>query len=688
MNRRDFLKTAGAPALLAMAQPTLIAGTAETSKVTSRFVPTTNIRDYLSREALRITRNALANPPSASEWKQIERIRRAQFLEMMGLAHLPELQQHPPVKVTVTGVIERPGYRIEKLHYESLPGLHVTANLYVPSNIGGPAPGVLYVCGHASNQKVHYQAHPRRFAQLGFVCLIVETIQLGEVAGYHHGCYREGWFHWYSLGYTPAGVELLNGIRGLDLLAQRPEVDPDRLGVTGISGGGATSWWLAAADSRVKVAAPVCGTATLYSHIHDRTIDGHCDCMWWVNTYGWDLADVGALVAPRPLLIASADRDGIFTLESIRMVHAQLGKFYRKLGAPQNLKLVITPGGHSYHQISRTAIFSWFARHLQNRDVPPDQIGDIDDSPEKSESADTLRVYVSGPPADNRVATIHQTFVPLPAPPRIQSRADLEKERHHVVSELREKTFRAFPQKAPPLDVQIEFEYEDGNECGFRFAFTSEDGWRLHGKLWRPKNLSSPMPILMAPRMAGEGRTDTRSFLNSIPFECARVEFEPRGTGETAWGDELNWHIRRAAAWTGRTVASMRVWDTLRALAAIRTIREAGQEPISLAAREDAAAYVAYAALLDGQIQNLFLQSPPATQNAPSQKDGRGPAIEMLYCLRVTDLPIVVGLLFPTRVVLGGDVPDSYNWAKDLYSGLGGADRFQPLRDLRQWKSA
>jgi hypothetical protein len=148
------------------------------------------------------------------------------------------LEGRPPVPVTVTGVVERPAYRIEKLFYESLPGLFVTANLYIPRDLSEPAPAVLYVCGHAENQKHWYQAHPRRFAEMGFVCLIAETIQLGEVRGYHHGCYSEGWFHWVSRGYTPAGVEAANGIRALDLLAARSDVDAGRLGVTGISGAG------------------------------------------------------------------------------------------------------------------------------------------------------------------------------------------------------------------------------------------------------------------------------------------------------------------------------------------------------------------------------------------------------------------------------------------------------------------
>lgn len=654
----------------------------------SRFVPTTNIRDYLSRQAHNITRNALADLSGTRAWKRLENARRKQFLEMMGLADIPALDEHLPVSVTVTGVVERSGYRIEKLHFESIPGLHVTANLYVPANIERRAPGVLYVCGHAANQKVHYQAHPRRFAQLGFVCLIVETIQLGEATGYHHGCYREGWFHWYSLGYTPAGIELLNGIRALDLLSQRPEVDPNRLGVTGISGGGAASWWIAAGDPRVKAAAPVCGTATLYSHIHDRTIDGHCDCMWWINTYRWDLADVGALVAPRPLLIASADRDGIFTIESIRTVHAQLARLYRKLGAPQNLMLVETPGGHSYHQLSRTAIFSWFMSHLQGQRIPPDRIGDIDDSPEHQESLETLRVYVSRPPPGNRVPTIHENFVAPAKPPQILSPDDLRSGRSRVVSQLRAKTFGAFPRTSPELDLQIEFEYEDGNERGFRFAFTSEEGWRLHGRSWSPKNIETPMPVLVAPRLAGERRNDTRSFLSTIEFNGARIEFEPRGTGETEWGEELNWHVRRASAWTGRTIASMRVWDTLRALEAVRSMPGIRGGQVSLAGRGEGAAFVLYAALLDSGLENVFLQSPPQTQNAPSQKDGRGPAIEMLYCLRITDLAHVTAMLFPTRVILAGDIPDSYAWAQEVYERLGAPEKFQRVRDFKQWKGS
>ncbi|MBL9127964.1 MAG: prolyl oligopeptidase family serine peptidase, partial [Verrucomicrobiales bacterium] len=514
-----------------------------------------------------------------------------------------------------------------------------------------------------------------------------ETIQLGEIEGYHHGCYREGWWHWYSRGYSPAGIETLNGIRGLDLLAHRSEVDPERLGVTGISGGGATTWWIAAADERVRAAAPVCGTATVFSHVHDRTIDGHCDCMWWTNTYRWDLADVGALVAPRPLLIASADQDGIFTIESIRQVHRQVAGVYRKLGAADHVRLVETPGGHSYHERSRTEIFSWFARHLQGREIPASEIGDIDDRPERRETVEALRVFAAGAPEGAVTARIHD--VVFDPPPRIDSAdpASLTHHRERVVASLRERTFGAFPENPPPLDLQREYAFDE-DAAGCRFGFTSERGWRLHGQLLYRKPLEFPAPALVAPRLPGEGRWDTRGFLLRLREPWARIAVEPRGVGDTAWGDDLQWHLRRAAAWTGRTLASMRVWDVLRALRATRELPEVDPDQISLAGRGEMAAVVLYAALLDGRIRRVFLENPPATQNVPGEKDGRGPTLEMLNCLRIADLPQVAALLWPTQLVWIGDVPAAYEETEAVYRRLGAPGSFQRVRDLGEWKSS
>jgi hypothetical protein len=130
----------------------------------------------------------------------------------------------------------------------------------------------------------------------------------------------------------------------------------------------------------------------------------------------------------------------------------------------------------------------------------------------------------------------------------------------------------------------------------------------------------------------------------------------------------------------------MRVWDTLRALEAVRSLPGVDGTQISLAARGEMAAVALYAALLDGNIRTLILESPPATQNAPSRPDGRGDAIEMLNCLRITDLPQVAGLLYPAELVFVGDCPETYAWAEQVYSRLGAPSsihRVDSLADLR-----
>ena len=604
---------------------------------------------------------------------------------MMGLTDLPVPKHRSAVAYEITGVIDRASYRIEKLHYESLPNLHVTANLYLPKGPIGAArlPGVLYVCGHIEHQKVHYQGHAKRFAELGFPTLIAETVQLGEVAGYHHGCYREGWFHWYSRGYSPAAIELLNGIRGLDLLAARPEVDADRLGVTGISGGGATTWWIAAADERVKVCSPVCGTATLESHIYDRVIDGHCDCMWWVNTALWDLADIGALIAPRPLLIASANQDGIFPIDSIRKVYSQLQKLYATLGRAENLRLVETPGGHSYHERSRTAIFSWFLKHLMGKDVPAAQIGDIETDAAKLESVEKLKVYATSGPARNRAPTIHDEFIKVAAPPAVFAPADVERVRAQILEKLRAYTFNHFPRTPPPVAVEEEYALDGG--IGTRFAFTSEDGWRLHGLRRNPRDMKGTAPAVVVLRSPGEERNDSDTFAGAIRAPWIKLVVEARGTGDTSWGEDLNWHVRRAAAWTGRTIASMRVWDALRSLEAARMLPGVDDAQLAIAARGEMGAVALYAALLDGRLKTVLLESPPASQDAASQPNGKGPAIEMLNCLRYTDLPQVAGLLYPAEVVISGEFPASYAWAADVYKRLGRSAGFRRVKAISDW---
>ena len=220
----------------------------------------TAIHKYLVAETERLSKSPLAGAATKADWDAKRPELKRQFLDMLGLWPVPE---KTPLKATATGTLERGDVVIENVHFQSKPGLYVTGNLYrpkaSPDRKGGEAlrklPAILYVCGHSGRDrdgnKVAFQDHGLWFASNGYICLIVDTLQLGEIAGKHHGTYNLDRFWWQSRGYTPAGVECWNGIRAIDYLISRPDVDPEKIGVTGISGGGATTVWMAAADDRV-----------------------------------------------------------------------------------------------------------------------------------------------------------------------------------------------------------------------------------------------------------------------------------------------------------------------------------------------------------------------------------------------------------------------------------------------------
>src|SRR5262249_49942040 len=145
----------------------------------------------------------------------------------------------------------------------------------------------------------------------------------------------------------------------LDYLTSRPDVDADRLAVTGISGGGASTVWIAAADERVKCAVPVSGMSDLGRYVSHQGINGPCDCMFLINTYRWEWTTIAALIAPRPMLFANSDNDRIFPMDGNRRIIAQLRQVYKLDGKPDLVDDYVSKGGHDYRPDLRLAIFKW-----------------------------------------------------------------------------------------------------------------------------------------------------------------------------------------------------------------------------------------------------------------------------------------------------------------------------------------
>jgi dienelactone hydrolase len=606
------------------------------------------IQNYLAAEANRIHATFTNDTPSRADWEARRPAYREEYLHMLGLWPLPE---RTPLQAAVTGTIAGDGYVVDLMHYQSRLRLYVTGNLYRPakSQPGERLPAVFYVCGHSyqgrAGNKTAYQSHGIWFARHGYVCLVVDSLQLGEIPGVHHGTYRENRWWWHSRGYTPAGVECWNGVRGIDYLISRPDVDPERIAVTGISGGGAATFWIAAADERVKVAVPVSGIADLPSYVNHRVINGHCDCMFLYNTFQWPWTRLAALIAPRAQLFANSDADPIFPMDANERVIARLERLYSLYGRSDFVDAMVSIGGHAYRQDLRQAAYRFINTHLKN-DARPVEDSEVDliSGGERDRvyplPIERLRVFPEEAdiPKDELNTSIDRHFVPL-AEVRVPSPGQFEVWKAALLAELRRVAFREFPERIPAARGRPQ-------------APATGPQWETEpGIDVRLLELTNAVPATAPKRILlgiGEAEADRAfvAYLRALgePGDALYLG-EPRGLGATRWTEKNppN-YVKRSHVLLGRTVDAGRVRDVI---ALARALRERhGVTPSLLVVGDgNAAVLAAYAALWEPDIAGVILRHPPL-----SHMDATAP--QFLNVLRVCDVPEVLGMLAPRSLTI------------------------------------
>jgi len=630
------------------------------------------IQRYLASEANRIHATWTNDIKSLAGWEALRPAYREEYLHMLGLWPLPE---RTPLHATITGSVEGDGYVVDLIHYQSRPRLYVTGNLYRPARAkpGERFPAVFYVCGHSyqgrAGNKTAYQSHGIWFARHGYVCLVIDSLQLGEIGAIHHGTYRENRWWWHSRGYTPAGVECWNGVRGIDYLISRPDVDPDQIGVTGISGGGAATFWIAAADERVKAAVPVSGMADLPSYVNNRVINGHCDCMFLYNTFQWPWARIAALIAPRAQLFSNSDADPIFPMDANQRVIAQLERVYSLYGRSDFVDAMVSIGGHAYRQDLRQAAYRFMNMHLKNSAAPvQDSEVDLITGPEQNRvypiAIDRLRVFPKDEdlPKDELNTSIDRHFVPL-AQVQAPAAGQFETWKSGLLKELRRVTFHAFPERIPAARPPAQSPSKEA-------LWETEPGIAV--RLVEITN-TSPTPTAAGKKRVLLGiagtEADGSEFLRSLSKpDDALYWCEPRGLGATRWTEKNppN-YVKRSLVLLGRTVDTGRVWDVI---AIARAVRERhGEKAEVIVVGEGASAVLAaYAALWEADISGAILRQPPLSllhTNAP----------QFLNALRVCDVPEVLGMLAPRPLVITAAREAPLEKTQAIYGVAGAKDK-------------
>ena len=350
-----------------------------------------------------LRRARFENVHSESDLLDLQEDLRTKALAMIG--GLPT--ERTPLNARITGTLPRDGYRIDKLVYESLPGFHVTALLYVPDAPPGPKPAVLLACGHSPLGKAYpaYQEIAVRLAKRGYVVLCWDPVGQGERSQFWDAARAKSRYNLVCgehavLGNLAvlAGTSLVrfmvwDGMRGLDYLETRPEVDPRRLAITGTSGGGFQATWIGALDERLGAVLPSCFVTALPMRMairifDDPDTDPEQDPPGLVSE-GVDHAGLLLLAYPRAVHVAAAVKD-FFPIEGARKTVREVGALYARFGHANRFALSEGYHEHRYSRENQASAFDhldrWMGRPRQER--PLETVAPMD--------AEALRCTPSG----------------------------------------------------------------------------------------------------------------------------------------------------------------------------------------------------------------------------------------------------------------------------------------------------
>lgn len=356
--------------------------------------PNTHLGDWLQARFYALTANrdaAFDELKGQADLRRWQEERQAFFRRQIGA--FPE---RAPLKARVTGRLQGDGYRIEKVMFESRPRHTVTGNLYLPES-KGPHPAILIPCGHSHTGKAsgQYQRAAILFARNGMAALCYDPVGQGEryqvidreganarfldmpykLATPHptvrHLCTTEHTLMGTGcilLGENFAQYRIWDGMRAIDFLQSRADIQADKIGCTGNSGGGTLTSYLMALDDRIKAASPGSYLTTFQKLIEVKGPQDAEQNIFGQIAFGMGASDYVIMRAPVPILICASARDSTFHIEGARKVFQQANRFYSRLGFPERVALNDADVPHGYYIQHREAVARWMRRWLVGGD--------------------------------------------------------------------------------------------------------------------------------------------------------------------------------------------------------------------------------------------------------------------------------------------------------------------------------
>jgi dienelactone hydrolase len=319
---------------------------------------------------------AIAKLTTKEQWQKRQAEVRAKLARAVG-----PFPAKTPLNPVITGTLKKEDFTVEKLYFESRPGYHVTAAMFIPDKRQEKAPAILFCSGHSDNgfRSEAYQHLILNYVKKGFIVLAFDPIGQGERIQYQSDELKKGATREHSYagvqtfvaGIPPANYFIWDGIRSVDYLLTRKEVDPARIGIAGRSGGGTQSAYIAAMDDRIVAAAPECYITTFDKLIRSNgPQDAEQNLMYGLEN-GIDMADFLEVRAPKPALIVATTRD-IFAIQGARDSYHEAKKAYQAFGKADQMQMTEDDAGHASTLKNREATYAFFQKYLNNPGSPTD----------------------------------------------------------------------------------------------------------------------------------------------------------------------------------------------------------------------------------------------------------------------------------------------------------------------------